>query len=148
MLASALAERPVDVTAGAGVPAAVLLAPCAVVASGFDFAFVSGGGVELAAVALGRGVSGGFSADAAEDDWLVDLDCAAAGRAATASKTNPKYTACQNRIIDPLVLARRLDRKTVDRASRNSTRANSNHREIARTFAAARGLLTSEKPGP
>jgi hypothetical protein len=65
--------------------------------------------------------------DAAGATEAADLDCAAAGPAEAHNKTKPKYTTCQYRIIDPLVLAGRIESKTMARAPRNSSRANSNH---------------------
>jgi hypothetical protein len=40
------------------------------------------------------------------------LDCAATGPAEANIKTKPKYTTCQYRIIDPLVLAGRIENTT------------------------------------
>jgi hypothetical protein len=63
---------------------------------------------------------------AGTDEEAAGVDCAATDPADTDNRNNHKYTTCQYRIIDPLVLAGRIDRKTLDRAPSNSPRANSN----------------------
>ena len=63
---------------------------------------------------------------AGTDEEAAGVDCAATDPADADNRNNHKYTTCQYRIIDPLVLAGRINRKTLDRAPSNSPRANSN----------------------
>ena len=96
--------------------------------SASDF-FVSASGFPdfVALLAEAFGTAGEVLAEVAgTDEEAAGVDCAATDPPDTDNRNNHKYTTCQYRIIDPLVLAGRIDRKTLDRAPSNSPRANSN----------------------
>ena len=101
----------------------------AAAASGGDFVPASGFPAFGALLAGAFGAADGMLAKGAAgaEEEAAGVDCAATDPADTDNRTNHKYTTCQYRIIDPLVLAGRVNRKNLDRAPSNSPRANSNH---------------------